>query len=209
MSGILIDGVARSQRHHVVSSGNPVVLSPSQLSLAERAVRIEMLLLDVDGVLTDGRISYGDAGGEVKAFHVRDGLGLKLWGKAGKRAGIITGRSCQAVAVRAAELNLEPVIQGAAEKEVAFRGVLQRHRLRAEQVCFVGDDLPDLPVLGQCGLAVAVADASPEVLARAHYVTRFPGGHGAVRETIELILRAQGQWQKIVAGFLVGETAAA
>jgi 3-deoxy-D-manno-octulosonate 8-phosphate phosphatase (KDO 8-P phosphatase) len=174
---------------------------PENVSLAERCAGIELLVLDVDGVLTDGAIVYTDNGVEVKAFHVRDGSGLKLWQREGKRAAIISGRRARAVEVRAAELGVSPVIQGAAENLEAYRQILAEAGLRPEQACFVGDDLPDLPPLHNCGLAVAVADACPEVRADAHYVTRAPGGRGAVREVIELILRGQGRWQRAVARY--------
>jgi 3-deoxy-D-manno-octulosonate 8-phosphate phosphatase (KDO 8-P phosphatase) len=170
--------------------------------LRERCERIDLLVLDVDGVLTDGRIIYGDSGVEVKAFHVRDGSGLKLWQLEGKRAAVITGRTSSVVEARAAELGIAPVIQGAADKLAGFRTLLQLVPAAPEAVCYVGDDLPDLPVMRRCGLAVAVADACPEVRAHAHYVTRAPGGRGAVREAVELILRCQGRWQKAVERFL-------
>lgn len=167
-------------------------------TLAQHCAPIELLLLDVDGVLTDGGILYTEEGVELKQFHVRDGNGLKLWERAGKQSAILTGRTSQVVEVRAAEVGIGRVIQGAADKLPAFRGLLPDTGLRPEQVCFVGDDLPDVPVLRQCGLAVAVADGCPEARAAAHYVTCLPGGRGAVREVIELILRCQGQWQQIV-----------
>jgi 3-deoxy-D-manno-octulosonate 8-phosphate phosphatase (KDO 8-P phosphatase) len=170
-------------------------------TLAERCRAIEMLVLDVDGVLTDGGIIYSDAGVEVKQFHVRDGSGLKLWHWLGKRAAIITGRTSHLVEVRAAELDIHPVIQGSVDKLAAYRRILAEEGLKPEQVCCVGDDLPDLPVLADCGLAVAVADGCPEIRAAAHYVTRAPGGRGAVREIIELILQGQGLWAKAVARF--------
>jgi 3-deoxy-D-manno-octulosonate 8-phosphate phosphatase (KDO 8-P phosphatase) len=170
-------------------------------TLAQRCARIELLILDVDGVLTDGRIIYADNGVELKEFHVRDGSGLALWRRAGRRAAIITGRTSPVVVQRAAELGLAPVVQGAADKLTAFRAVLADVGIAAEQVCAVGDDLPDLPVLVNCGLAVAVADACAEVRGAAHYVAGQPGGRGAVRETIELILQAQGLWQGIVESF--------
>ncbi len=157
-----------------------------------------MLLLDVDGVLTDGRIIYTDRGVEVKAFHVRDGSALKIWRLQGKKAGVLTGRTSPAVSIRAAELGLDPVIQGAADKLEALREVLSRTGLSAERICYVGDDVPDLPVLGQCGVAVAVADACPEVRAAADHVTRAPGGAGAVREVVEWLLRSQGRWQAVI-----------
>jgi 3-deoxy-D-manno-octulosonate 8-phosphate phosphatase (KDO 8-P phosphatase) len=167
-------------------------------SLQQRCAAIDLLVLDVDGVLTAGGIVYADDGTESKTFHVRDGSGLKVWQQAGKRAAVITGRTSPVVQVRAAELGLEPVIQGAADKLTAYRQILAATASRPEQAAYVGDDLPDLPVLGQCGLAVAVADASTEVRAAAHYVTRAGGGRGAVREAIELILRCQGAWQNFV-----------
>jgi 3-deoxy-D-manno-octulosonate 8-phosphate phosphatase (KDO 8-P phosphatase) len=154
-----------------------------------------MMIIDVDGVLTDGRIVYSENGVETKAFHVRDGTGLKIWQEQGLRAAIITGRSSRAVEIRAAELGISAVVQGAADKLSACRRLLGESGLGYDQVCAVGDDLPDLPILSNCGLAVAVADACPEVRAVAHYVTRTPGGRGAVREVIELILSCQGRWK--------------
>jgi 3-deoxy-D-manno-octulosonate 8-phosphate phosphatase (KDO 8-P phosphatase) len=173
----------------------------SDLTLAERCAGIEVLVLDVDGVLTDGGIVYGSSELEVKQFHVRDGSGLKAWQLAGKRAAVITGRRSQIVEVRAAELGIAPVIQGAADKLAAYREMLTTCAVRPDQVCYVGDDLPDLPVLLNCGLGAAVADACPEVKADAHYVTHARGGRGAVREVIELVLRCQGHWQQIVERF--------
>ena len=170
-------------------------------SLQARCARVEFLLLDVDGVLTDGGIVYSDDGAELKQFHVRDGSGLKIWQFVGKRSALITGRQSKVVAVRAAEVGIDPVIQGAADKMPAYRDLLRAGGWRTEQVCYVGDDVPDLPILRNCGLAVAVADACPEVLADAHYVTRAPGGRGAVREAIELILRCPGHWLTIVERF--------
>jgi 3-deoxy-D-manno-octulosonate 8-phosphate phosphatase (KDO 8-P phosphatase) len=168
------------------------------MTLAERCASIEFLLLDVDGVLTDGGIIYEDAGRELKQFHVRDGSALKFWQLAGKRAGILTGRTSKVVDVRAKEIGIEPVLQGAADKLSAYRDMLTRLGLQPGQTAFVGDDLPDIPVLRHCGLAIAVADACPEVIAEAHYVTQTRGGRGAVREVIELVLRSQGHWARIV-----------
>jgi 3-deoxy-D-manno-octulosonate 8-phosphate phosphatase (KDO 8-P phosphatase) len=176
-------------------------LMPETPSLTDRAARIELLLLDVDGVLTDGGIVYANDGTETKRFHVRDGSGLKLWQRAGKRAAIVSGRSSPAVERRAAELGIDPVLQGRADKRPAFEAVLAATGLRPEQVCAVGDDLPDLPVLVRCGLAVAVADACPEVRAAAAYVTTIPGGHGAVRDAVEWLLKLQGAWNGLVAEF--------
>jgi 3-deoxy-D-manno-octulosonate 8-phosphate phosphatase (KDO 8-P phosphatase) len=169
---------------------------------ADRFARVRLLLLDVDGVLTDGRITYTDAGQEVKAFHVRDGSGLKFWRHAGGRVAILSGRSSPAVARRAKELGIDPVVQGADEKLPALRRILTETGMSPDQVCAVGDDLPDLPILTRCGLAVAVADAAPEVRSVAHLVTSSPGGRGAVREAVEWLMRGQGTWDRVVSEFL-------
>jgi YrbI family 3-deoxy-D-manno-octulosonate 8-phosphate phosphatase len=167
-------------------------------SIRERCAMLDLLVLDVDGVLTDGSIIYTDQDVELKAFHVRDGSGIKLWQQQGKQVAIVTGRSSRVVALRARELAIEIVIQGAQDKLAAYRQVLAQTGFSPERACCLGDDVPDLPVLRHCGLAVAVADACPEVRAAAHYVTRTAGGRGAVREAIELILRCQDRWQPIV-----------
>jgi 3-deoxy-D-manno-octulosonate 8-phosphate phosphatase (KDO 8-P phosphatase) len=171
------------------------------LSLAQRCAAIDLLVLDVDGVLTDGGIIFTGDGTEVKVFHVRDGWGLKLWQSLGKRTALLSGRTSPTVVVRAAELGVGQVIQGAADKLPAFRRLVASEGLPPEKICYVGDDLPDLPVLLHCGLAVAVADACPEVRRAAHYVTQAGGGRGAVRETIELLLRCQGHWQQVLERF--------
>ena len=176
-------------------------MTNEKMTLAQRCSRIELLVLDVDGVLTDGGIIYTDDGVELKKFHVRDGSALVIWKHVGKRSALISGRKARVVEVRAAELGINPVFQGEPEKLPSFRKVLAETRLQPEQVCCLGDDLPDLPLLRNCGLAVAVADACPEVLADAHYVTRAPGGKGAVREVVELVLGCQGFWPKVVEHF--------
>jgi YrbI family 3-deoxy-D-manno-octulosonate 8-phosphate phosphatase len=168
------------------------------LTLCERCLGIDWLVLDVDGVLTDGGITYADDGRELKQFHVRDGSGLKFWQYVGKKAAILTGRTSAIVDHRAAEVGVEVVIQGATNKMPSYRRLLQERGVEPRQVCYVGDDTPDLPVMRNCGLAVAVADACPDVLAVAHHVTRAAGGRGAVRETLEMILRCQGLWQKLL-----------
>jgi 3-deoxy-D-manno-octulosonate 8-phosphate phosphatase (KDO 8-P phosphatase) len=161
-------------------------------TLRERCAAIELLVVDVDGVLTDGGIIYGSPELECKQFHVRDGSGLKIWQQAGKRSGLITGRRSPLVQRRAAELGIAFVIQGAAEKLPALECLLAEASVAAEAACYIGDDVPDVPPLEACGLAVAVADACAEARAVAHYITQRRGGAGAVRETIELILRCQG-----------------
>ncbi len=172
-----------------------------QVSLEERCRRIELLILDVDGVLTDGRITYCTNDTEIKSFHVRDGSGLKVWQREGKRAAIITGRTSLVVDTRAKELGIDPVIQGSADKLESLRGILEATETQAEQVCCIGDDLPDLPLLANYGLAVTVADACPDVRSFVHHVTEKAGGQGAVREVIEMILHCQGTWGKWVAHY--------
>jgi len=174
--------------------------------VARRAKKIRLLLLDVDGVLTDGSISLLSEGQgrarEIKTFNSLDGAGLRLAKMVGLRTGIITGRKSAAVTARGRELDMDFVVQDAFQKLPAFEKILRRARLKPEQVCFVGDDVTDLPVMARVGLAVAVANAHPEAKKRAHYVTRAAGGHGAVREVIDLILRAQGKYAAIVRRFL-------
>jgi 3-deoxy-D-manno-octulosonate 8-phosphate phosphatase (KDO 8-P phosphatase) len=167
--------------------------------LAARCGPIELLLVDVDGVLTDGVIALDDHGVETKHFHVRDGGALNLWRRAGKTAAILSGRSAPSVDRRAAELGIAPVIQGAARKAGPFRDLLVQMGLEARQVCYIGDDLADLPVLLAVGLAACPADAAPEVLEAAHLVARAPGGRGAVREVVEAILKRQGTWDALIA----------
>jgi 3-deoxy-D-manno-octulosonate 8-phosphate phosphatase (KDO 8-P phosphatase) len=167
-------------------------------TLQDRCAAIEWLVLDVDGVLTDGGIVYGSGGLELKQFHVHDGTGIKLWHQAGKHSALITGRESPVVALRAAELGVDRVFQGVGDKLSAFRRLLAEAGVSSEAVCYVGDDLPDLPPLLHCGLAVAPADCCAEARSVAHYVTPHAGGRGTVRDTIELILRCQGAWQRLV-----------
>jgi 3-deoxy-D-manno-octulosonate 8-phosphate phosphatase (KDO 8-P phosphatase) len=169
-----------------------------QPSLADRCAAIELLVLDVDGVLTDGAIIVDANGVETKQFHVRDGAAIAYWRRLGKRVAIISGRTCRAVDHRAAELGIDRVYQGRLDKRNVLEEILALESLTAPQACFVGDDLADLPPMQTAGLAVAVADAVPEVRAAAHYVTRTAGGHGAVREVVEWILKAQGQWTAVL-----------
>jgi 3-deoxy-D-manno-octulosonate 8-phosphate phosphatase (KDO 8-P phosphatase) len=158
--------------------------------------------MDVDGVLTDGRVwlqSWPDGTAhEIKGFDAYDGQGLMLARTMGLRAGVITGRESPAMARRAKEMGLEFVYQGQATKTAAFEEILAKSGVREEEVCYVADDLPDLPVLRRVGLAVAVANASAEVKKAAHYVTKHNGGGGAVREVVELILKAQGKWMEAI-----------
>jgi len=172
------------------------------MNLQSKCQVIELLLADVDGVLTDGSIIYNNQGIETKRFHVRDGVGIKLWQKSGNRFGIVTQRSSHAVRVRAGELGVDLVRQGAAEKTAAVSAIVEELGLGLERVAYIGDDLPDLPVIRMVGLGVAVADAAEEVRAEADYVTSLGGGRGAVREAVEMILKSQRRWEDVVRSYL-------
>src|SRR3984885_11521443 len=169
-------------------------------ALLVRAKRIRVLLMDVDGVLTDGRIwllsrSDGTAS-EIKGFSPCDGAGLKLARAAGLRTGLITGRESSAVAQRARECEIEFVYQGQATKLIAYEEILRATGAGDAEIAYIGDDLPDVPLLQRVGLAIAVANAAIEVKRAAHYVTERSGGQGAVREAIEMIIKAQGKWME-------------
>jgi 3-deoxy-D-manno-octulosonate 8-phosphate phosphatase (KDO 8-P phosphatase) len=166
-----------------------------------KAIRIRMILFDVDGVLTDGTF-WRVGGEEVKRFHSRDGVGLVLARRAGLKLGLISGRSSAAVAARAEELKMDFVRLGSAEKLPALEEAMAQESLGSSEVAFMGDDLPDLPVMRRVGLTATVADAPLEVRSRVDYVTRARGGHGAVREWIEQILMAQGRFEELVKTFL-------
>lgn len=168
------------------------------MKLDERCKTIELILSDVDGVLTDGGIVYDNQGIEAKRFHIRDGMGIRLWQRAGFRFGVLTARSSHIVKIRMAELGVEIIRQGFESKWPTALAVIQDLGLRPDQVCFIGDDLPDLPVMSSVGLAIAVADAAADVVSAAHLVTKAAGGSGAVREAIETILRAKGKWADLV-----------
>lgn len=168
---------------------------PSTANEIEAAKPIRLILSDVDGVLTDGSITIDNAGIESKTFHVRDGLGIKLWQRQQFQFGLLSARNSQIVKLRAAELGIELVRQGFREKLPIARELLQILRIQPEEVCFIGDDLPDLPLMAEVGLPVAVADSVPEVCNAARWVTKLPGGKGAVRELIERLLKAKGLWE--------------
>jgi 3-deoxy-D-manno-octulosonate 8-phosphate phosphatase (KDO 8-P phosphatase) len=161
--------------------------------VVQRAARIRLALFDVDGVLTDGRLLYSDDGREFKAFHVRDGLGLKRLIANGIEVAIITARMSPMVTERTAELGIAHVYQGQDDKLACYRQLIHALKLEPDQTCYCGDDLPDLRVMGAVGLAVAVADAHPWIAERAHWRTRAGGGRGAVRELCDLLLAAQGR----------------
>jgi 3-deoxy-D-manno-octulosonate 8-phosphate phosphatase (KDO 8-P phosphatase) len=165
--------------------------------MQEKLTRIKMLLLDVDGVLTDGRVIINDSGEETKAFDVRDGHGLKLLQRAGLEVGIITGRSSRVVAHRMSELGIELVYQGVKNKLEPFDEILERFQLSPQQVAYVGDDVVDLPILRRVGFAATVADACSDLFDLVDFVSSRPGGRGAVREICEMLLKAQGRWVEL------------
>jgi len=161
-------------------------------AILERARAVRLAIFDVDGVMTDGTLYIGANGESFKAFNILDGYGVKLLQSAGVACAILSGRSSEAVARRAAELSIGHVVQGSADKVADFDKLLKRVCVDANACAFVGDDLPDLAVMKRCGLAVAVANAVPAVKESAHYVTRASGGRGAVREFCELLIEARG-----------------
>ncbi len=173
-------------------------------SIDRRASRIKLLLMDCDGVLTDGRLWLLENGDEQKSFNTHDGLGLHLLHRAGLKSGIISGRKSSGVERRARELAIEFVRQGDPDKIEAFEDVLRLAGVDESEVAFIGDDLTDIPLMQRSELAIAVADAVGEARSVAHYVTQAEGGRGAVREVIELILKAQGRWNNLVDEYMKG-----
>ena len=163
---------------------------------------IELLVLDVDGVLTDGRIIYTDSGELIKAFDVTDGVGLKYWHRVGKLSAIISGRTSAAVSKRAGELGVGRVLQGVKDKAPVLSELMAEMKVTAAQTAYVGDDLVDLPAMRMVGFPVATLNARPEVIAAAEYVTRVKGGRGACREVVEVILKAQGLWERIMSRYV-------
>jgi len=172
--------------------------------VAARARRVRLLVLDVDGVLTDGRMVLSERGDELKAFHTRDGIAVDLARRAGLLTALVTGEKSPIAKVRGDKLGVDAVVLGARRKGDTVEELCAQFGVALDAVAFVGDDLLDVPALQRVGLGVAVADAVPEVRAAAHVVTKARGGEGAVRECVELILRAQGRWRPTVDAF-VGE----
>lgn len=165
--------------------------------MKQRLQKIRLLLLDVDGVLTDGRIIYDAQGVESKTFDVKDGHGLKMLQRAGIRVGIITGRTSKVVELRARELGIEILHQGAKQKLPPYEAILRDHGFEDREVAYVGDDLVDLPILTRVGFAVTVADGVEELREHVDYVTRKAGGRGAVREICDLLLKEGGYWASV------------
>jgi 3-deoxy-D-manno-octulosonate 8-phosphate phosphatase (KDO 8-P phosphatase) len=171
-----------------------------------RARNIKVLIFDVDGVLTNGDIAMvpklDGSGVEVKAFHAHDGLGISLARLGGIKTGIITKRQSQTVAIRARDLKLEFIYQGQHFKMNAVQDILERAQIGLDQLAYVGDDIVDLPVMRKCGLAIATANARPQVKAEAHWVTPLPGGQGAGRDAIDFVLSAQGSLERVIEEYL-------
>lgn len=173
-----------------------------EASVHRRASNVKLLLMDCDGVLTDGRIWILETGEDQKAFNTRDGLGLDLLHRAGLRSGIISGRSSSAVEQRSRALGVSFLRQGCENKLQAFTEILAEAELTPNEVAFIGDDLNDIPLMRRVELAVAVADACAEAQSHAHFVTIAAGGNGAVRETIEVILKAQDRWADMIMDYV-------
>jgi len=167
-----------------------------------RAKKLKLMVFDVDGVMTDGTLYYSERGEELKAFNIRDGLGIKLLRQYGVEVALITARSSRAVELRAANLGIAHLYQGAEDKRGAYAALLARLALAAEQSGYMGDDLLDLALITRCGFAATVPAAPQALKSRAHYVTQAHGGHGAVREVCEFILRAQGTLERAISAYL-------
>ena len=175
----------------------------TELTYVERAARVKLMIFDVDGVLTDGSLHYGADGEALKTFNVYDGLGIKLLHESGVQTAIISARVSPQVVKRAADLGIGFLHQGGHDKLTPFNALLEKTGLTAEQVGFIGDDIVDLPILTRVGFAVAVPGGRKEVLERAHHTTVAQGGRGAVREVCELLLHAQGTYERVLAQFMV------
>ena len=170
--------------------------------IEERAKKVKLLILDVDGVLTDGRIVYDNFGDELKLFNVNDGLGVYLLGRAGIKTVIITAKKTKAVMKRARDMRVAAVYSNHYKLKI-YQKVLKKFRVKDEEVCFMGDDLLDFPIIKRAGFAVAPPNATEEVKNTAHYITKKHGGKGAVRELTEIILKSQGLWEKAISRYSV------
>lgn len=176
--------------------------SSNETTHIERAKQIKLLLLDVDGVLTDGKLYFSNSGNETKAFNILDGHGIKMLQSFGVQVGIITGRTSELVAQRASDLNIELVVQGSENKGKAADEMRQQLDLNWDQLAFMGDDYPDLSAMGRVGLSLTVANAHRAVAARAHWQSKKNGGDGAVREACDMILQAQGHYEAALEQYL-------
>ena len=173
----------------------------TETGLVEKAKKITHIFLDVDGVMTDGKIIYGESGKELKQFDVKDGVGIKLAQKAGIEFVIITGRTSDSVAQRCRELDIHDVYQGSWEKLTIVNSIMKEKNISLDRIAYMGDDIVDLPVMRRTGLAAAPADGVEEILEICHFVSGKPGGRGAVRELIELILKSQNRWNEVLSNY--------
>ena len=169
--------------------------------VAERARRVKLLIVDIDGVMTDGRIVYSIYGDELKFFDVTDGFGISLLNRAGIKTAIITAKKSRIVKMRARDLKIAKAYQGFIDKLIPFDKLLKKFKIAAENICFIGDDLPDMPILRRVGFAVSVPNALDEVKAAAHYITLKAGGRGAVREVCDILLKSQDKWDEATAKY--------
>ena len=170
--------------------------------ILNRARLVKLLILDIDGVMTDGRIIYSIYGDELKFFDVQDGFGITLLNRAGIKSAIITAKKSRIVKLRARDMKVARAYQGFIDKLIPYNKILRRFKVRPEEICFIGDDLIDIPVLKRVGFAVAVPNAMDEVKAASHYVTSKMGGRGAVREICDLILKSQEKWDLAASKYL-------
>ena len=173
------------------------------MTIKQRARKIKMLILDIDGVMTDGRIIYDSKGNELKCFNVLDGMGLAVLKQIKMKVALVTAKGSRVVLRRARDIGVTEVWQNAHDKLKPYRQILKKHKLKNDDICFVGDDLVDLSIMKRAGLSVAVANACPEAKRIAHYVTKKEGGKGAVREIIELILKNQNLWDGLIEKYIL------
>jgi len=171
------------------------------VDLSDRIKKVRLVIFDVDGVLTDGRIVYDSKGRDLKFFDVTDGLGMALLHKAGIDSIIMTAKASKVVSRRAKDFKIKAVYQDCSDKLQTFHEIQVKFKVKPEEVCFIGDDLVDMPVLKRAGFAVSVPNAVDEVRGIAHYITKKAGGRGAVREVCDLILKTQGKWQEVIARY--------
>ena len=193
MAGVMAGAMESTMESALISSTDKAVI--------DAAKQIKLLLVDVDGVLTDGRLYYGNNGEELKAFDIQDGLGIKLLQRGGVQVGIITGRVSVLLQRRADELAMEPVVQGREDKLTALNELLQNMSVELHEIAFIGDDLPDLAVINRVGLGITVANGNAAVAAKAKWQTSRCGGNGAVREAAEMILAAQGKLDDLLVAY--------
>ena len=177
-------------------------MAPIPQAVIERARKVRLVLMDADGVLTDGRIIVFADGNEARAYHARDGLAVRIGQMGGLAFGVVSGRRSEAVAARAKELDFVEIHQHVAAKGPCVEEIARRRGLRLDELCFVGDDIVDVPAFRRCGLAVAPCDADPQVFAHVHHVGASEGGRGIVREVVDLILHAHGSWEAATAAYL-------